>query len=162
MTFGTFAPVEVKSSDNRVFGGRDKNQVGDVFMGYFAGSRFSKGGKEIYVFIDETDNVETLIFRVLNLEEGLIEAGAKIGSRVAIQLSGRFTTTAQAKCGAGKIMVQYKVQCDPSFVANDELKQAISTLMGSTAPVVTAPKKPSGFGSFAAAPTASKPNPFGK
>lgn len=165
MTFGTFAPIAASQSNNKVFGGWEMNQVGDVFMGIFAGVRLSKGGKEIYVFIDETDNVETLIFRVLNLENGMVSAGVQVGSRVAIQLSARFTTTAKAKCGAGKMMVEYKVQCDPNFVVTDEVKQAIAVIMGNPqqpASKPAAPAKPAGFGNFTAAPAAAtkKPSPF--
>lgn len=162
MTFGTFAPIAASRSNNKVFGGRDNNQVGDVFMGIFAGVRLSKAGKEIYVFIDETDNVETLIFNCQSLQQGLVNAGANIGSRVAIQLAARFESSAKSRCGAGKIIVQYQVQCDPSFVANDEVKQAIAAIMGNSQQPAkpAAPAKPAGFGSFAAAPATKKPSPF--
>jgi hypothetical protein len=167
-TFGTFAPIATQSANNKVFAGRDNNQIGDVFMGIFAGVRLSKAGKEIYVFIDETDNVETLIFNCQSLQQGLVNAGANIGSRVAIQLASRFESSAKSRCGAGKTIVQYQVQCDPEFVADDEVKQAIAVIMGSSAPAAkpAAPAKPAGFGSFAkpaaSAPAAQskKPSPF--
>jgi hypothetical protein len=155
MTFGTFAPI-AQASNNKVFGGRDNNQVGDVFLGLFAGVRQSKGGKDIYVFIDEEDGVETIIFGCQSVEQGLISAEAKSGSRVAIQLAGRFETTAKAKCGAGKTVVQYQVQVDPNYEPNEAAQQAIAAVMGSSQKAPAAKPKPS-FGSFAAT---KKPSPF--
>ena len=162
MTFGTFAPIAASQSNNKVFAGRDNNQVGDVFMGTFAGVRLSKAGKEIYVFIDETDNVETLIFNCQSLQQGLVNAGASIGSRVAIQLAARFESSAKSRCGAGKTIIQYRVQCDQSFVANDEVKQAIAVTMGNSQQPAkpSAPAKPAGFGNFAAAAATKKQSPF--
>jgi hypothetical protein len=158
MTFGTFAPIANSKSDNKVFGGRDNNQVGDVFMGLFAGARQSKGGKDIYVFIDEVDGVETIIFGCHSIQQGLVESGAKVGSRVAIQLAGRFLSSAKAKCGAGKTVVQYQVQVDPNYSPNEAAQQAIAAIMGG---VAAAPKPKPSFGSFSAAPaTAKKSSPF--
>ncbi len=149
MAFGTFSPI-VAQSNNKVFGGRDNNQVGDVFMGIFAGVRVSKSGKEIYVFIDETDNMETIIFNCQSLQQGLLDSGANIGSRVAIQLAGRFESSAKSKCGAGKIIVRYQVQCDPEFVITDSVRQMVHNVMSKVSePQSQAKPQAPKFGTFA-------------
>jgi len=186
MTFGTF-----KSFNSVVFAGRDNNQVGDVLMGIYCGVKKNDNGTDLYTFLDEKNEFkETIIYGNVSIANAISgkawdESAKKMvvknkpivsGTRVAIQLAARRPSTKDDKCGPGKTIVRYAIQCDPSYKLDPALKPLIAAAMAEEAPISRIVESKS-FGTFdgsedatdepAAVPqkpvqsfTTKKPSPF--
>jgi len=111
------------------FGGRENNQIGDSFIGIFAGltAPSKEYNKQHYIFLDENkDYAPLIVFSCKSIDEQM--PYYQIGDRIQVTLTGRFEGT--KGLAKGKMIVQYDVQVDDSFEPTQEILDLCDKAVG--------------------------------